>query len=117
MGITTKEIEILKGLAQSVPENYRDWVECMGDTVACSSCCGLDNCIYPCSPILNKEFAYQPAMSLDKMSVGVVLGRLEACGVCNFSLDLKSHLDNKDTLRTVLAIRKRYYAELEAIKM
>ncbi len=65
----------------------------------------------------DKEHTYQPAMSLDKMSVGVVLGRLEASGVCNFSLDLKSHLDNKDTLRKVLAIRKRYYAELEAIKM
>lgn len=64
-----------------------------------------------------KDYTYQPAMSLDKMSVGVVLGRLEACGVCNFSLDLKSQLDNKDTLRKVLDIRKRYYAELEAIKM
>lgn len=63
----------------------------------------------------NKEFAYQPAMSLDKMSVGVVLGRLEACGVCNFSLDLKSHLDNKDTLRKVLDIRKRYYKELDEV--
>lgn len=64
-----------------------------------------------------RDHAYQPAMSLDKMSVGLVLGRIDACGVCSFSLDLKSHIANEATMQKVLDIRKRYYSELEAVQV
>jgi len=63
------------------------------------------------------ESRFQPAIALSNITVGSVIDRMEANGFCNFPVDLKSLVGNKETLQKLIDVRKHYISDLENIPM
>lgn len=59
-----------------------------------------------------REFRYQPALSLENVTVGSLIDRLEASGKCEFPVDLKSQLKELKHWPDVMEVRREYFEKL-----
>lgn len=62
------------------------------------------------------EVLYQPAEDLERITVGVLVDRLEATGSWRLDLDLHLHLDSV-AWRQVMQSREQYFGQLRMIKV
>lgn len=62
------------------------------------------------------EVLYQPAEDLERITVGVLVDRLEATGSWRLDLDLHLHLDSV-AWRQVMQSREQYFGQLRKIKV
>lgn len=64
-----------------------------------------------------RDIAYQPAISLEHLTVGHLLDSLEADGSQEFPVDLQTPLRDSKTFREVQALRQQYVHKLDAYQL
>lgn len=69
------------------------------------------------SDVKNSELRYQPALSLEKITVGSMIDRLEASGKCEFPVDLKSQLKDLKHWSNVIELRHEYLDKLSEYRL